>query len=487
VLTLPITVITEYGVKNCIFTHSILLFLFLQSGRSERQVPLSERLTATPVKNDYMKKHSKQLLLSAVFTVLLVSTLFAQPAQTLIEVNVAPDRGDWIYKAGEKVKFNLSVTKNNIPVQHISVRYEAGPEMMPPVTRGNLVLKNGTAVINGGTLKEPGFLRCKVVAIYEGKEYVGLATAAFDPESIRPTTNEPGDFMQFWENAKAANAKIPMDAKMRLLPERCTEKVNVYEVSIQNYKIGSRLYGILSVPKGEGKYPAILRVPGAGVRPYNGDIANAERGVITLEIGIHGIPVTMDASVYENIRAAALDGYQNFNLDDRDRYYYKRVYLGCLRAVDFIFSLPEFDGSNIVVMGGSQGGALSIVTAALDSRIKGLVAFYPALADLTGYLHNRAGGWPHLFNEANLAFNNLPRKIETSKYYDVVNFARHLKVPGFYSWGFNDVTCPPTSTYSAYNVITAPKTLYLAEETGHWTYPEQWSKATTFALKLLGR
>lgn len=442
---------------------------------------------ATFAINSDMKMHAKRSLGLALFVLLFVSSIFAQPAQTLIDVNVAPDRNNWVYKPKDKVKFNVTVTKSNVPVKDVSVRYEVGPEMMPPASKGNLTLKNGSATIDGGTLKEAGFLRCRVIATYEGIEYVGLATAAFDPESIRPTTNEPEDFMGFWNDAKVANAKIPMDAKMRLLSERCTEKVNVYEVNIQNYKYGSRLFGILCVPKAEGKYPALLRVPGAGARPYNGDVENAERGVITLEIGIHGIPVTMDASVYDNIRLGSLDGYQNFNLDDRDRYYYKRVYMGCVRAVDFIFSLPEFDGNNVVVMGGSQGGALSIVTAALDSRIKGLVAFYPALADMTGYLHNRAGGWPHLFNQANLAFNNLPRKIETSKYYDVVNFARHLNVPGFYSWGFNDVTCPPTSMYSAYNVITAPKTLYLVEETGHWTYPEQWEKANTFALKLLGK
>ena len=64
-------------------------------------------------------------------------------------------------------------------------------------------------------------------------------------------------------------------------------------------------------------------------------------------------------------------------------------------------------------------------------------------------------------------------KITTSKYYDVVNFARRLRVPGLYSWGFNDLTCPPTSMYSAYNVITAPKSLLLALETGHNTVPEQ--------------
>ena len=434
-----------------------------------------------------MEKQLRSSLLSAIFIVLLVSNISAQPARTLVQVRVAPQNIDWVYKPNEKVKFDVVVSKNNIPLRDVTIRYEYGPEMMPVTKSETIVLKNGTATIDGGTMKEPGFLRCRVVAEYEGRSYTGLGTAAFSPGTIQPTTNEPDDFIEFWEKAKDDNAKIPIDARMTLLSERSTEKVNVYEVNLQNFRHGARLYGILSVPKAEGKYPALLRVPGAGVRGYNGDVGNAEKGVITLEIGIHGIPVTLDASVYNNLGQGALNGYQNFNLDDKDRYYYKRVYLGCVRAVDFIYSMPEFDGENVVVMGGSQGGALAIVTAALDSRVKGLVSFYPAISDVTGYLHGRAGGWPHLFNQNNLEFNNTPKKIETTKYYDVVNFARHLNVPGFYSWGYNDITCPPTSMHAAYNVITAPKTLYLAEESGHWTFPEQWNHATDFALEQLGK
>jgi len=193
----------------------------------------------------------------------------------------------------------------------------------------------------------------------------------------------------------------------------------------------------------------------------------------------------MNANVYNDLYRSTLDGYWFYNLDDRDRYYYKRVYLGCVRAIDFIFSLPEFDGSNLAVTGGSQGGALSIITTGLDSRVKFLAALYPALCDLTGYLNGRAGGWPHMFAEQNKAFNVKKDKIETSKYYDVVNFARLVKVPGYYSWGYNDVTCPPTSMYSAYNVIQAPKTLTLFEETGHWNYPEENDKLRNWLVKQL--
>lgn len=402
-----------------------------------------------------------------------ISVVKSQPPNQLIKVVVAPDHKNWTYKPGEEVKFTISVLQNGNPVSNAKIKYEIGAEKMDPVKKDSLNLGDGKITINGGTLKTPGFLRCTVTADVDNKQYRNLATAGFDPEAIKPTEENPDDFVQFWDKAKADLAKIPIDARMTLMPERCTENVNVYHVNLQNYKIGTRLYGILCVPKKEGKYPALLRVPGAGVRPYGGDIATAERGVITFEIGIHGIPVNMDPAVYTSLGSGVLNDYTSYNLDDKDKYFYKRVYVGCLRANDFLTSLPQYDGTNLGVAGGSQGGALSIVTAALDSRVKYLVSFYPALSDLTGYLKGRAGGWPHLFAKNNFTYNNTKEKLNTVKYYDVVNFARLLKVPGMYSWGFNDETCPPTSTYSAYNVITAPKQLYLALETGHWTYPEQ--------------
>ena len=417
-----------------------------------------------------------------------VNTIYAQPTEQFIKVIVAPDHADWNYTAGEKVKFTITVLQNGNAVKNAVVKYETGPEKMEPAKKDSLVLASGTLVVDGGTMKEPGFLRCIATTTVNNKTYRGLATAAFDPSKIEPTISMPSDFSAFWQQAKADLAKIPMDARMTLLPERCTENVNVYHVNLQNFRVGTRLYGILCVPKKEGKYPAILQVPGAGVRPYTGDIANAEKGFITFQIGIHGIPVNMDVSVYNNLMAGSLAGYWNNNLDDKDRYYYKRVYLGCIRANDFIVSLPQYDGKNLGVMGGSQGGALSIVTAALDPRVQYLVALYPALSDVTGYLKGRAGGWPHLFDKNNLAFNNKKEKIETASYYDVVNFARQLKVPGYYTYGFNDETCPPTSMFASYNVITAPKELFIAQETGHWSYPEQNEKITNWLVaKLKGQ
>ena len=100
----------------------------------------------------------------------------------------------------------------------------------------------------------------------DGRKYEGMATVGVDETRIRPTTVNPEDFDAFWTGAIAEARKQPLDPKMTLLPERCTSTQNVYHVSFQNERPGSRIYGILIVPKKTGKYPAVLQVPGAGIR-----------------------------------------------------------------------------------------------------------------------------------------------------------------------------------------------------------------------------
>jgi cephalosporin-C deacetylase-like acetyl esterase len=424
-----------------------------------------------------MKANKLNYLFTLLFIVFSLNS-FSQSNTGMIKVIIAPDHKDWTYKLNEQAKFTVEVLKYGNLVDNVTIDYEAGPEALPEVKKEGMVLKNGKTEFNG-TMKVPGFYRVRVWAIVDGRRYEGLATAGFEPEKIQPTVKEPSDFDAFWNNAIAEARKVSLDPRITLMPERCTSEANVYQISFQNEQPGSRIYGILAVPKKAGKYPALLRVPGAGIRPYTGDARTAARGVITLEIGIHGIPVNLDQQVYNDLSSGALSNYWSIRTNDKNTHFYKRVYLGCVKAIDFIYTLPEFDGNNVEVTGGSQGGALTIITAGLDKRVRKIAAFYPALCDHTGYLNKRAGGWPHYFKNR----EPLPGEVETLAYYDVVNFARRVNVPGIYSWGFNDLTCPPTSMYSAYNVIKAPKELFLFLETGHWTFPEQNELFTDWLLK----
>lgn len=431
-----------------------------------------------------MKKYSWFLLVLSLFLVNAVCAQNSPAPRKLIEFVLTPNAKNWIYGAGENASVQVSVFKFGVPMEGATITYEVGPEMLPAEKKGSLVLRNGQVKIEAGTTWMPGFRQVVVRTEYGGRTYSDGIKLAYAPEKIEPTVLLPSDFTQFWEAAKTEAAKVPMDIQLTPLPQYSTTTVDVFLVNLQNYKKGQRLYGYLCKPKAAGKYPVLFNPPGAGVKSMQPYTYYAERGYISLSIEIHGLSPLLDNDTYRNISMAMGDYWQN-KLDDKNNYYYKSVYLGCVRSIDFLCSLPEWDGKNVVVTGGSQGGALTIVTAALDKRVTCLAAFYPALCDLTGYLHGRAGGWPHLLSFPYDFVNNTPEKLQTLSYYDVVNFAKQLTVPGFYSWGYNDNTCPPTSVYAAVNSIKAPKTIAITPISGHWRFEETNQESLDWIKKQL--
>lgn len=425
-------------------------------------------------------KHFMKTLLLLLATV-CVLPVAAQIRGYNIQVNVVPDHQDWTYKVGETATFRISVTKSATPLAGAVIDYEAGPEMYQDVKKTAVVLKDGTLTVKGKMTK-PGFYRVDVKTTIGGKEYKGACAAAFSPEQLKPTTVNPADFDQFWQNAISEARHTDLNPTKRLLPERCTKDVNVYEVSFQNVRWGSRTYGILCEPVKPGKYPALLRVPGAGVRPYGGDIYTASKGAVTLEIGIHGIPVTMQQSVYDDLGQGALNGYWEFGMDNRDKSYYKHVVLGCIRALDYIEQYTPWNGKELGVTGSSQGGFLSLATAGLDRRITFYAPVHAALCDHTASLKGVACGWPHYFywNKG----KGMEKQIETSRYYDGVNFARRITnaQTGWFSFGYNDDVVPPTTAWATYNVVKGPKSITPYQQTAHFWYQEQWDEWENWLL-----
>ena len=425
-------------------------------------------------------KHFMKTLLLLLATV-CVLPVAAQIRGYNIQVNVVPDHQDWTYKVGETATFRISVTKSATPLAGAVIDYEAGPEMYQDVKKTAVVLKDGTLTVKG-KMSKPGFYRVDVKTTIGGKEYKGACAAAFSPEQLKPTTVNPADFDQFWQNAISEARHTDLNPTKRLLPERCTKDVNVYEVSFQNVRWGSRTYGILCEPVKPGKYPALLRVPGAGVRPYGGDIYTASKGAVTLEIGIHGIPVTMQQSVYDDLGQGALNGYWEFGMDNRDKSYYKHVVLGCIRALDYIEQYTPWNGKELGVTGSSQGGFLSLATAGLDRRITFYAPVHAALCDHTASLKVVACGWPHYFyrNKG----EGMEKQIETSRYYDGVNFARRITnaQTGWFSFGYNDDVVPPTTAWATYNIVKGPKSITPYQQTAHFWYQEQWDEWENWLL-----
>jgi cephalosporin-C deacetylase-like acetyl esterase len=413
--------------------------------------------------------------------------LFVPLARAAVSVEVAPDRGDWTYSPGERVVFTVTASRDGRPLESASVNYVFGPAGMPPQDGKTVPLPAGGFRIDAGTLAQPGFLRLAATVTVGSSTARGLATAAFAPEKIIPAAEDPADFDEFWNQGKSELAQWPVDARLTPMPEAGSSTVDCFHVDLQNVGVEgrpSRLFGVLCEPKRPGKYPALLELPGAGVRAYRGLAARAEKGLITFQLGIHGIPVNLDASVYSALKAGALAAYPLYGLDRRDRYYYRRVYLGIVRAGDFLASRPNWNGSDLIAEGESQGGALSLVAGVLDPRVTGVAVFFPALADMAGDLHGRAGGWPRPFESESDGLNT-KENIATAGYYDAVNFAGRLRVPGFFSWGFNDEVCAPTSMYAAFNAVRSPKRLFIVKEAGHSRLDSQAEAAEAWTAETI--
>lgn len=396
----------------------------------------------------------------------LVALCATAKADKLIEVAVSPAGGSWTVETGDKIKFDIFVTESNIPAEG-SVEYELSEDLMTPFKKGTIKLSGGQATVSAGTMKRPGFLRCKAIYKSEKETYTGMGTVGFSPDKITPATSEPADFDEFWSKTLAQARAKELKPLLQHIPELSTPDIDVYRAS---WNAGtSRFYGMLAIPKGDGPFPAVVQYPGAGVYRVGPNMGFAEKGVISLAFHAHGMMPDLDDKIYTDLGNTALREYPTMNIVDRDRYYYRRMVQGAVRAIDFLEQLPQCNG-RIATYGGSQGGFLSAAVAALHPSVSFAEIRFPALSDMAGYTKGRAGGWPHALKNKDM---QTPQIIENLSYYDTVNFARRIKAPVAFAFGYNDLTCAPTTTQAVYNTISSPKTLFTAPLMGHATTTEQ--------------
>lgn len=384
-----------------------------------------------------------------------------------------PNHADWKYSTGEDAHIDIQFLKYGIPRDGI-VEYEIGNDMLASDKYGKVTLKNGRATVNIGTKKTPGFRDMRMKIKVDGKVYEHHVKVGFSPEKIMPYTKEPNDFMSFWQKNIEEMEMQPLSYTKEIAKEYCTDKIDCYLIKLETAERYS-IYGYLFYPKDaqKGQCPVVLCPPGAGIKTIKEPLRHkyyAENGMIRLETEIHGLDPRMSNEKFDEISRAFNGGdagYLENGIDNRNRYYMKHVYLGLIRCIDLLTSLPEWDGRNVIVQGGSQGGALALIAAGLDKRVTMSVANHPALSDMAAYADpGRTGGYPH-FNKMRGILNE--NNIRELAYFDVINFARHIKCPVYLTWGYNDNTCPPTTSYAVWNTIKGEKTSLITPINEHWT------------------
>jgi len=382
-------------------------------------------------------------------------------------IKVETDRPDAIYDVGEKVVFRVNLAAN-APATADELSWVLTLDGAKVLGSGAVSPHSGAARVEG-TLDQPGVLQLKVTPNTSTDALgIGMAGAAFDPYRIEATAKLPADFMEFWTAQKAELALVPIDAKINPVAQE-NLNVELFEVSFANIG-GRRSRGYLAKPKGASSLPIMISQPGMGVHP-NGlkesrwVIGNAAMGFLALDMSAHDMP--MERTPEDEARWKKYMGYPYIGSDDRMTYYYRQVFLGMIRGIDYMTSRSDWNGKAIISSGASQGGGLALIAAALDSRITAVVSVAPALGEHTGPLYGRPDAAPSNLIMGRDKKTPDPRVIAATAYYDTCNFARFVKVPVLISSGLIDTACPPMTVLSIYNTLSCPKQIDLVPLLGH--------------------
>ena len=355
-------------------------------------------------------------------------------------------------------------------------------------------LSKGNPVTVTAKLDHPGFITlmpsaCTMpdgsVVKWVRKRPEPFGGAAVEPEKIRAGSEKPADFDKFWADGIKQYEKVPV--KVELTTDIKMKGYRCYRVTVDFPDKSGSVNGFLAVPDAPGKYPAVVTVPGAGEGVIGAHVAFSPKYKhIKLAMNVHPFKSATTLEEQKKLYADynktfAPSAYYYSNAEDRNKYIFRNVWLAINRSISCVTELKEFDGKNLAVTGGSQGGASALALGYLNKNITCVVANIPAFCDHHAWKNGRLEGWPkmHTF---------LKGKADSeSIYFDGVHFASGITAPTLIGVGYVDVTCPPATVFAAYNNLKCPKKIVRMYRTGHDLTDEMRKTAFEFLNKEMSR
>ena len=273
---------------------------------------------------------------------------------------------------------------------------------------------------------------------------------------------KPEGFDAFWGDVLHQLEAIPLALEMFPDPLRTSEDVEVFQVyytSLDHVRIAA--WYCRPTQRAE-RLPAILFLPGYQMDP---PIPKewARQGYAALSVAPRG-----------KLRSTRQfnPGYPNlltYNLVDRHTYAYRGFNVDVWRGIDVLCSVAEVDPTRIGVVGSSQGGGLTITTAAMRREVRAAAAGAPYLC---GIIDAIALTHTYPYEEINdylrLHPNSRHAVEETLAYFDGHNFADKITCPIIVNIGLQDNVCPPETGYALFHKIrSVDKQLYPYVGHGH--------------------
>jgi len=305
-------------------------------------------------------------------------------------------------------------------------------------------------------------------------------------EEYVPALETPDDLHEFWKRTLAAQARYPIEVHSELIPTHLMT-LEHYDISYSGYG-GAPIKAWLTRPAGvERDLPLVVEFQG-----YNGGrglpverLTWASAGYAHLFVDTRGQGGTWGGGGHTPDPQGsdpAAPGFMTRGILDRDNYYYRRVFVDAVRAVQAGRQLPGVRAESVTVAGGSQGGGIALAVAALVPDLTAVLADVPFLShfrravdittedpyrEITRYLSTHRDRTEQVFR--------------TLSYFDVANLVTAANAPALFSVALMDTVCPPSTVYAAFRQYAGPAEIvvypYNDHEGGqahHWTRQLSW-------------
>lgn len=292
-------------------------------------------------------------------------------------------------------------------------------------------------------------------------------------EQYLPDRVEPDDFDDFWTRSLHMARSYPLELRVSPVDYGLT-LVDTYDVSFNGYG-GQPIMGWLLLPKQRtGQLPCIVQYIGYGGGrglPYEW-LGWVNLGYASFIMDTRGQGSSWSSGNTPDIEPDGsnpqVPGFMTRGILSPDTYYYRRVIVDAVRAVEAARSHEAIDPARIVVTGSSQGGGL---TLAVGGLVHDLTAVMPDVPFLCHYrraaqISNRLP-YSEIKTYLSVHRDRVETVFRTLAYFDGVNFAARATAPALFSVGLMDETCPPSTVYAAYNYYAAPRSIEVYEFNDH--------------------
>jgi len=168
---------------------------------------------------------------------------------------------------------------------------------------------------------------------------------------------------------------------------------------------------------------------------------------------------------------------------------FRQIFLDTAQLARIIMQMSDVDDNRVGVTGGSQGGALAVACAALESRIKRAAPLYPFLSDYIRVweMDQAKDAYKELqefFRHSDPMHQRESTVFEKLGYIDIQFLAPRVQAEVLWGIGLMDTICPPSTQFAVYNKLASPKRMTIYPDFGHEPLPGWYDQAFQFLMGL---